>query len=83
VRRGLIPTSDGGRANRADSPFSPTHTAAWGMRADYVIPGKAGWKVLDGGVFWPPEGDPLHRLVADRRASSDHRLVWLDLELVD
>jgi hypothetical protein len=83
VRRGLIPTSDGGRANRADSPFSPTHTAAWGMRADYVIPGKAGWKVLDGGVFWPPEGDPLHRLVADRRASSDHRLVWLDLEVVD
>jgi len=83
VRRGLIPTSDGGRANRADSPFSPTHTAAWGMRADYVIPSRQGWKVQDAGVFWPTRSDPLYRLVKNRRASSDHRLVWVDLELVD
>jgi endonuclease/exonuclease/phosphatase family metal-dependent hydrolase len=83
VRRGLIPTSDGGRANRADSTFSPAHTAAWGMRADYVIPSKAGWKVVDGGVFWPTEDDPLYRLVEGRNASSDHRLVWMDLRLVD
>lgn len=83
VRRGLIPTSDGGRANRADSPFSPTHTAAWGMRADYVIPSKLGWQVQDAGVFWPTRSDPLYRLVKNRRASSDHRLVWVDLELVD
>lgn len=82
VRRGLIPASDGGRGNRADSPFSPTHTAAWGLRADYVIPSRAGWRILDAGVFWPPAGDPLHRLVRDRRSSSDHRLVWIDLELV-
>jgi hypothetical protein len=82
VRRGLLPTSDGGRANRADSPFSPAHTAAWGMRADYVIPSKAGWRVRDAGVFWPPPNDPLHRLVENRRASSDHRLVWIDLEVV-
>ncbi|MEL7044420.1 MAG: endonuclease/exonuclease/phosphatase family protein [Pseudomonadota bacterium] len=83
VRRGMLPTSDGGRANRADSPFSPAHTAAWGMRADYVIPSKAGWRVRDAGVFWPPPGDALHRLVESRSASSDHRLVWLDLELLD
>jgi hypothetical protein len=83
VRRGLLPTSDGGRANRADSSFSPAHTAAWGMRADYVIPSKAGWRVIDAGVFWPPPADPLHRLVESRSASSDHRLVWMDLELVD
>jgi len=83
VRRGLLPTSDGGRANRADSAFSPAHTASWGMRADYVIPSKAGWRVIDAGVFWPPHGDPLHRLVENRSASSDHRLVWMDLELID
>ena len=83
VRRGLLPTSEGGRANRIDSPFSPAHTAAWGMRADYVIPSKAGWRVIDAGVFWPPPEDPLHRLVEDRRASSDHRHVWMDLEIVD
>jgi hypothetical protein len=83
VRRGLLPTSDGGRANRADSKFSPAHTAAWGMRADYVIPSKAGWRLVDAGVFWPTQDDPLFRLVRNRRASSDHRLVWVDLELVE
>lgn len=83
VRRGRIPSSEGGRANLADSPFSPTHTAVWGMRADYVIPSKAGWRVADAGVFWPAPGDPLRRLVKNRRASSDHRLVWMDLELVE
>jgi hypothetical protein len=82
VRRGRLPTSDGGRANRADSPFGPAHTAAWGMRADYVIPSRRGWAVRDAGVFWPPPGDALHRLVESRSASSDHRLVWLDLELL-
>ena len=81
VRRGRLPTSDGGRANRADSPFGPAHTASWGMRADYVVPSKAGWRLRNAGVFWPTASDPLHRLVKDRRASSDHRLVWVDLEL--
>lgn len=81
IRRGLLPTSDGGRANRADSNFSPAHTAAWGMRADYVLPSKAGWRVADAGVFWPARKDPLFRLVKNRRASSDHRLVWVDLKL--
>jgi hypothetical protein len=83
VRRGLIPTSDGGRDNRADSPFSPAHTASWGMRADYVIPSKAGWKVVGGGVFWPTRDDPLYRLIEGRDASSDHRLVWMDLRLIN
>lgn len=83
VRRGLIPSSDGGRANLADSPLSPTHTAAWGLRADYVIPSKKGWRVSDAGVFWPTPADPLFRLVKNRRASSDHRLVWVDLTLTD
>lgn len=83
VRRGLLPTSDGGRANRADSTFGPTHTASWGMRADYVIPSKAGWRVIDAGVFWPAPEDPLRRLVNKRSSSSDHRLVWMDLEIID
>lgn len=81
VHQQLLPTSEGGRANRAGSPSGPSHTAAWGMRADYVIPSKAGWRIVDAGVFWPTPDDPLFRLVRDRRASSDHRLVWVDLEL--
>lgn len=81
VQQQLPPTSEGGRANRAANPSGPTHTAVWAMRADYVIPSQAGWRVVDAGVFWPTLDDDLYRLVRDRRASSDHRLVWVDLEL--
>ena len=43
-----------------------------------------GLEVTGAGVFWPKGGDPLARLVATKgrkRASSDHRLVWVDLEI--
>jgi hypothetical protein len=52
------------------------------LRADYVLPSKD-LKVLGGGVFWPIASDPLARLVvmSPRAASSDHRLVYLDLRL--
>jgi hypothetical protein len=37
--------------------------------------------VRGGGVFWPASGDPLARLIKmNPPATSDHRLVWLDLE---
>lgn len=77
----LAPSSEGGQRARRDNPLAATHTALWGLRADYVLPSRDGWRVEDSGVFWPAPGDPLHRLVADRRASSDHRLVWVDLSL--
>jgi hypothetical protein len=54
-------------------------TADFG-RIDYVLP-STDLTVVDSGVFWPPAGDPLHRLVTDPEPSSDHRLVWVDLEL--
>jgi hypothetical protein len=37
--------------------------------------------VVDAGVFWPPRHSELHDLVADDAASSDHRLVWVDIRL--
>lgn len=77
----LVPESEGGRANKPESEHAASHTAYWGMRADYVIPSTAGFRVSGGGVFWPRPDDELHRLIASRSASSDHRLVWLDLEL--
>ncbi|MGY0624536.1 MAG: endonuclease/exonuclease/phosphatase family protein, partial [Paraglaciecola chathamensis] len=55
--------------------------AFWRMRADYVIPSKALGEVTDSGVFWPTPQDPLHRLIRDRQASSDHRLVWVDVDI--
>lgn len=46
------------------------------MRIDYVLP-SATLKVVGCGVFWPSEGQPGHELVG----VSDHRLVWVDIEL--
>ncbi|WP_299768705.1 endonuclease/exonuclease/phosphatase family protein [uncultured Pseudoteredinibacter sp.] len=73
------PSSDGGSLNKAESPYAKSHTAAWGMRADYVLPSK-GLKLIDSGVFWPKPDSKEAYLVADRNASSDHRLVWVDIE---
>jgi hypothetical protein len=49
------------------------------LRVDYVLPSD-GFTVVDAGVFWPPTNDDLARLVTtEPLASSDHRLVWVDL----
>ena len=77
----FTPTSRGAKKNAADDPYSNEHTAMWKSRADYVLPSKKGLKVIDGGVFWPAKEEALHRLVATRADSSDHRLVWLDLAI--
>lgn len=62
-------------------PYSRYYTASWQARVDYVLPSHFGLAVTDGGVFWPTTDSPLHRLIKDRTASSDHRLVWLDLNV--
>lgn len=81
VNSSFTPQSDGGKAHSPDSPYAATHTAGWRMRADYVLPSKSGFKVVSSGVFWPAEGQPFYDLVADRAASSDHRMVWVKLKL--
>jgi Endonuclease/Exonuclease/phosphatase family len=58
------------------------------LRADYVLPRKT-LQLVDAGVFWPLQGDPLFRLTgvfnpADWGAvgnfpTSDHRSVWIDV----
>ena len=81
VDSSFTPQSAGGKAHSPESPYAATHTAGWRMRADYVLPSKSGFKVLSSGVFWPTSGQPFYQLVADRAASSDHRLVWVKLKL--
>lgn len=65
------------------------HTADWpdgpgrpgNLRVDYVL-ASADLEVTGAGVFWPAASDPLARLVGQRGrslASSDHRLVWIDI----
>lgn len=77
----ITPTSAGGAAHTPDNPNAGSHTAGWRKRADYVLPSKAGLRVIDSGVFWPQPGQPKAELVTSRDASSDHRLVWVDVQL--
>ncbi len=80
-----LPSSPG-----AAEAGSPHDTADWpeqngpgNLRVDYVLP-SAGLEISGSGVFWPAADDPMHRLVAIKgrnRASSDHRLVWIDIKL--
>ncbi|REL26844.1 endonuclease/exonuclease/phosphatase family protein [Thalassotalea euphylliae] len=76
-----MPMSDGGKASKPDNQNARYHTAHWGMRADYVLPSTFGWTLTDSGVFWPTQNSPLYRLIDSRAASSDHRLVWVELSL--
>jgi hypothetical protein len=75
------PASKGGAENAPGNAKAAFHTAGWRMRADYVLPSKVGFDLVDSGVFWPEKAHPLHGLVGSRGASSDHRLVWVKLEL--
>jgi hypothetical protein len=51
------------------------------LRADYVLPSKR-LRVVDGAVFWPAEGEPFFELTGVFPfPSSDHRLVWIDVEV--
>lgn len=85
-----IPSSEGGtEASIVQGEINDTHigdpafdTADFGdtdpgnLRVDYVLP-SANLKVVDSGVFWPTEADEQNEL----NAASDHKLVWVDLEL--
>jgi hypothetical protein len=82
VNFSFVPHSQGGRENRPNNPHSASHTAGWGMRADYVLPSTYGITVEQGAVFWPARDSQWHRLTGHRNViSSDHRLVWLDLTI--
>lgn len=81
VNSRFTPQSEGGKQARPDNEHAATHTAGWGMRADYVLPSLNGFNIQGAKVFWPNKDDPNYRLIENRKASSDHRLVWLDLEV--
>ncbi len=85
----LRPSSRGGFALkgmsvRRGSPRYWTHSQ--GLRLDYVLPGHS-LQALASGVYWLPPGQAGAELFWNkrgwpaRRASSDHRLVWVDIAL--
>ncbi len=80
-----LPRSEGGvaAADPAHAGDPGLDTAAFrvgALRVDYVLPART-LTVTGAGVFWPPPGDPLRRLVGEGQpvVSSDHRLVWVDV----
>lgn len=81
VQGDFVPTSAGGQAHTPGNPLAEQHTASWRKRADYVLPSAYGIRIIDGGVFWPTANEPKGDLVSSRDRSSDHRLVWLDIQL--
>ncbi len=76
-----MPKSLGGEQHDTQNKAAKYYTAHWGMRPDYVLPSTAGFTLIDSGVFWPQKNDKTYRLIESRQASSDHRLVWVDVEL--
>ncbi|GAA6172751.1 endonuclease/exonuclease/phosphatase family protein [Colwellia sp. KU-HH00111] len=76
-----LPKSLGGKHHDKKNINAQFHTAYWGMRADYILPSALGFTIKDAGVFWPKKNDDSYRLISSRQASSDHRLVWVDVEL--
>jgi hypothetical protein len=53
VNGDLPPASKGGAEHTSANAFAKNHTAFWRMRADYVLPSRKGFQILDSGVFWP------------------------------
>ena len=93
VNASVTPDSDGaveaatlqGGANathRSDPRFDTADFAdgaPGNLRADYVLPSRS-LRIVDAGVFWPVQADPLFRLTGIFPfPSSDHRLVWVDV----
>ncbi|MEM6904693.1 MAG: endonuclease/exonuclease/phosphatase family protein [Pseudomonadota bacterium] len=91
-----LPTSAGARQAASQGGANAKHqgkaerdTADWrdkpgpgNMRVDYALP-SVDLEVVGSGVFWPRADNPLARLVKGGfpPASSDHRLVWVDIRL--
>lgn len=55
-----------------------TDRAPGNLRVDYVLPSKT-LKVVDSGIYWLSRSDPLFALA--EFPTSDHRLVWIDVDI--
>jgi endonuclease/exonuclease/phosphatase family protein len=76
--------------HRSDPRFDTADfadTAPGNLHADYVLP-RNNLKIVNSGVFWPLQSDPLFRLTGvfsfewievGGFPTSDHRAVWVDL----
>lgn len=58
-----------------DTANWPAENGPGNLRVDYVLPTQS-LTVLDSGVFWPADGEPM---ALEAALASRHRLVWIDL----
>lgn len=82
----VAPRSEGARATAAGYAIprtgdTATHTGDFGLRVgtlrlDYVLPSRS-VRTVGAGVHWPAPDSPE----AGAAAASDHRLVWVDIDL--
>ncbi len=70
---------EGADANHRGNPAEDTADFSQeNLRADYVLPSRSGLTITHAEVFWPERSHPLSTSV---RGASDHRLVFVDLEI--
>jgi hypothetical protein len=69
-------------ADFCDTPAFPPCSGPGNLRADYVLP-RVSIPISDSAVFWPAAGEPFVELTGTGFPvpSSDHRLVWIDVEV--
>ena len=69
-------------ADFCDTPAFPPCSGPGNLRADYVLP-RRNLRIVGSGVFWPTGTDPLLYLTGTGFPvpSSDHRAVWVDVDL--
>ncbi|MDO6541074.1 endonuclease/exonuclease/phosphatase family protein [Photobacterium sanguinicancri] len=74
------------KAENSNTPYPEAITSVSGLRLDYVIP-SANLAVNNSGVFFPSSSEDGYHLVYDKDlgaskgVTSDHRMVWVDLDL--
>ncbi|GAB1542630.1 hypothetical protein NUACC21_53040 [Scytonema sp. NUACC21] len=75
------------RGNPAFDTADFADTAPGNLRVDYVLP-SADLQINNSGIFWPLNTDPLFPLVGTFNPSlpggypsSDHKLIWVDLQV--
>ena len=69
-------------ADFCDTPAFPPCSGPGNLRADYVLPRRS-IRIAGSGIFWPTASDPLVYLTGAGFPvpSSDHRAVWVDVNL--
>lgn len=91
-----VPTSTGAEycypssECRQNNPYPNQITSTFGLRVDHAIPSD-NLTVTGSGVYWPASEESGYLLMNDQRigqghgkaTSSDHRMVWLNLQLND